>query len=445
MTVICCRWSVERVQQLCERLTAQHVRLILVQDSPGQAKPLAGELPVSTFRWSPELDLAGIQKLTLRQAISDGANAVLVANAAATPEVVDDLIRDFREHPVDLLGVRVPSSLPGWLQSQMQRCTGERSIDLPLVARVLSRRLLCSVPFEINAGGDRFDLELVLQARRIGAAIRFVDRSDLNSQVDLPVIQIVRGLLRYRCHSVGMLCSLRFRCIGSSNYVDKSEMLYTSHTLAMREVERLAPQSVLDIGCGSGHVARRCRKMGATVTGLDFFEPSLDDALDSFHQLNLDDVELPVDPGAFDTVLMLDVIEHLMDPEEFLLNLRHRCESSSSDNQPVLVLSTPNVAFIGVRLGLLFGRFNYADRGILDVTHRRLFTRGSLLWSLKSCGYDVDRVIPVPVPFETVMGGRGRLPATLAALAAKLLPRLFAFQWLVVCRPHSGLRQLEIS
>jgi hypothetical protein len=35
----------------------------------------------------------------------------------------------------------------------------------------------------------------------------------------------------------------------------------------------------------------------------------------------------------------------------------------------------PNVANIAIRLMLLFGQFNYTERGILDKTHLRFFTR----------------------------------------------------------------------
>ena len=42
-----------------------------------------------------------------------------------------------------------------------------------------------------------------------------------------------------------------------------------------------------------------------------------------------------------------------------------------------LVVSTGNVAFIVVRLMVLVGQFNYGRRGILDLTHARLFTFGT--------------------------------------------------------------------
>ena len=39
-----------------------------------------------------------------------------------------------------------------------------------------------------------------------------------------------------------------------------------------------------------------------------------------------------------------------------------------------LIASTGNVAYILLRLALVLGMFNYGKKGILDLTHQRLFT-----------------------------------------------------------------------
>src|SRR6185369_1837055 len=110
----------------------------------------------------------------------------------------------------------------------------------------------------------------------------------------------------------------------------------------------------------------------------------------AFHRMHLDRDPMPVDAFSFPVVMMLDVIEHLADPEGFLLRMRNESRAlADPSRRPVLLLSTPNVAFAAVRLNLLLGRFNYAERGILDIDHRRLFTRASLRRILEDCGYDV--------------------------------------------------------
>ena len=110
---------------------------------------------------------------------------------------------------------------------------------------------------------------------------------------------------------------------------------------------------------------------------------------------------------------------------------------------PLIVIVTPNVAFISNRIALLFGRFNYTDRGILDIQHRRLFNRVSLRRTLDDCGYQVEKIVPVGIPWEAVIGGRlGRFLQQTTNRLAAIWPSAFAFQHLVTCRPMPGVQQI---
>ena len=64
---------------------------------------------------------------------------------------------------------------------------------------------------------------------------------------------------------------------------------------------------------------------------------------------------------------------------------------------------------------LLFGQFNYGSRGILDLTHTRLFTFASFRRLFEQAGFRVRSARGMPVPFPLVWR-RGVL--TRAALAA---------------------------
>jgi 2-polyprenyl-3-methyl-5-hydroxy-6-metoxy-1,4-benzoquinol methylase len=248
--------------------------------------------------------------------------------------------------------------------------------------------------------------------------------------------------LNYNMHRLGMLCLLKYRNLTPLKYKNKVETLYSSHAFAFKAVQRYKPRRILDIGCGVGFVARRCEQLGAMVTGLDMQEPS-PNMMSAFHQLNLEQDQIPVDPFDYDMVLMLDIIEHLQDPESFLVGLRNRSRSILPGWGPLVVLSTPNIAFITIRLNLLIGRFNYADRGILDITHKRLFTKRSLLRILQDCGYEVERIIPIGVPFTAIMSGAfSRILTWLSHALALLMPSLFSFQFMVFCRPKPGINQI---
>jgi hypothetical protein len=127
-----------------------------------------------------------------------------------------------------------------------------------------------------------------------------------------------------------------------------------------------------------------------------------------------------------DTLLLLDVLEHLKDPEAFLAGLRR-----SFDARPRrLVLSVPNVAFLPQRLMLLAGQFNYGKAGILDRTHVRLFTFRSARRILLDAGFRIRRVRGVPAPFPKALGdgplARAALLANRALIA--LSKTLFSYQ-----------------
>jgi 2-polyprenyl-3-methyl-5-hydroxy-6-metoxy-1,4-benzoquinol methylase len=221
-------------------------------------------------------------------------------------------------------------------------------------------------------------------------------------------------------------------------------MLYSSHRLALEKVRAIAPRRVLDLGCGPGSVARECRQLGAEVVGVDLVEPP-PGTVSEFIRADLDTEPVPVDPYDFDCVLLLDVIEHLSEPERFLLAMRNSSRHPAYRESPTVLISTPNVAFAAIRANLLLGRFTYADRGIMDVTHRRLFTRASLTSALRDCGYNVKSVRPVPVPFENIVIGHprlGRLLTRIASVLSRVWPTMFAFQFLAVCEPLPGVSQV---
>lgn len=316
--------------------------------------------------------------------------------------------------------------------------------------RAYSRRFLSSVPFEINTNDFHFDTEILLQAFSIGARVeQFAIPTHYGDEICRVngvkyALHVLRATVQYRLHHWGMLCSLKYRRLSGSRYKDKTEILYSSHVRALHELKARKIDTVLDLGCGPGYVAQKIRESGACVTGVDMREP-IPGTVSTFIKANLDHTPIPVDIFQFDAILMLDVIEHLSDPEGFFTSLRNSSTTvlSREREKPIVLLTTPNIAFLAVRLSLLFGRFNYAERGILDITHKRLFTRNSLETMLRDCGYDVDYVSGIGAPFEAVMQNSvGRGLGFVSNILARIWPTLFAFQFLVVCRPRPGVQQL---
>lgn len=404
----------------------------------------------------------GNQKLGYRAAIDGDYDFVILLHGDGqyAPELLPKFIETWEQTGADVvLGSRMASirsaregGMPWYkvvgnrvLTTVQNRLTGQALSEYHTGYRGYSVAFLRRVPFELNTNEFHFDTEILLQAVEVGARIEeFAIPTHYGDEVCHVngmkyALDVLKATARFKLHRWGMLCSLKYRDLHPHRYPDKTKTLYSSHIAAIETVRRMGARSVLDIGCGSGHVARECERFGARVTGLDVREPDAG-AMSEFHLVDLELEPPPVDALQYDAVLALDVLEHLNEPEGLLLGLRN---NSRADRPGRVVLSTPNVAFAGVRLNLLMGRFNYGQRGILDVTHKRLFTRQSLCRMLEDCGYRIESFRGIGVPFETVIGGRiGRLLGAISDRVAKLWPSLFAFQFLVICRPLPAPRRL---
>lgn len=187
---------------------------------------------------------------------------------------------------------------------------------------------------------------------------------------------------------------------------------------------------VLDAGCSAGYLAERLAERGSSVTGLELDPEAAERARAVCDDVLVGDVEtmeLAFEPGSFDAVVCGDLIEHLRDPGGFLDRVGPLLRPGGR-----LALTTPNVANWTIRMQLLFGRFRYTQRGILDQTHTHLFTRSTLVECVEDAGYRVDGVdFTVPLPkLETPAVER------IAHAIGALRPQLFAFQFvLAASRP----------
>ena len=142
---------------------------------------------------------------------------------------------------------------------------------------------------------------------------------------------------------------------------------------------------------------------------------------------------------------MLDVLEELKEPEGFLTALRNRSEVDTSQGwkSPAVLISTPNISHWAMRLNLLFGRFTYSERGILALGHKRLFTKRTFKRCLRDSGFQIEKLIPVGIPYHAVFGNNfGWFLERISDGFARIWPSFWAFSFLAVCRPLPGVKQV---
>jgi 2-polyprenyl-3-methyl-5-hydroxy-6-metoxy-1,4-benzoquinol methylase len=211
------------------------------------------------------------------------------------------------------------------------------------------------------------------------------------------------------------------------DYVALNQDPYSGHQMLLRRCK--SARVALDVGCSAGVLARELVAQGAVVDGIEMDPVAAAEAATVCRRVLVGDVEsleLP-NEGRYDVILMADLIEHLKDPVKVMARLRPLLGADG-----VVLLTTPNVANWSMRLGLLAGRWDYSDRGLLDRTHLRFFTRRTLIAAVREAGYrvvDLDVTCPLPVlrrePFNR-----------LAHDVASLWKTMLGYQFIVSARPE---------
>jgi 2-polyprenyl-3-methyl-5-hydroxy-6-metoxy-1,4-benzoquinol methylase len=252
---------------------------------------------------------------------------------------------------------------------------------------------------------------------------------------------VALAVVKARAQELGLFYDRRFDCHPVDNSQYRLKTGYQSpHSMTLERVT--AGSRVLDLGCAGGYVAALLEdRKGCRVTAVDAMPLGDRVSVTRFLRHDLDSGPPPVDFREFDFVLMLDVIEHLRSPEAFVDGLREALKLSPRTE---LLVSTANIGFLPVRLGLFLGQWNYGKRGILDLTHTRLFTFSSLRRLFVQSGFSVVEMDGIPGPFPLALGDGwlSRVLLRLNRLLIGMSRRLFSYQIWFRVKPLGSLEYL---
>lgn len=195
---------------------------------------------------------------------------------------------------------------------------------------------------------------------------------------------------------------------------------------------------VLDCGCGAGDNARLLSQRGWQVSGVTLSEQERSAASAFCDRVWISDLNdpLPADVGTgYDVVLLSHVLEHLARPEALLAEAVRVLAPGG-----VVAVALPNVLFYPIRLGALFGRFDYTDAGIMDSTHLRFYTHRSGAALLEGSGLQVMRRgaeggMPLSLLRRVLPAGT---QAAIDAWACRTWPGLFGRQSLYLAQPRDA-------
>jgi glycosyltransferase involved in cell wall biosynthesis len=406
----------------------------------------------------------GNQKIGFFYALKKGYHfvALLHGDGQYAPECLPDLLIPLREGAADAcFGSRMMqkgSALKGgmplykfignkvlsWFENRMLRT---ELTEFHSGYRVYSVAALKRIPFHLNTNDFHFDTEIIVQF--LIAGMRIVERP-IPTYYGGEICRVngvkyawnvAKAVLKARLQDLGVFYDRRFDCAPNhrtKHYRLKLEFL-SPHTMTL---DAVPPRSrVLDLGCAGGYMAQSLKRLkDCTVVGIDIYPLLPGVTLDAFHEHDLNHGMPAIDMQEFDVVLMLDLVEHMHQPEMFVQTLR---AALSLNPRLRILVSSANIAFLPTRLMLFFGQFNYGKRGILDLTHTRLFTFASLRRLFEQNGFRVLESRGVPAPFPLALGGRlGRLLVRLNRILIRASKRLFSYQIFMIVQPYPSLEYL---
>jgi SAM-dependent methyltransferase len=144
---------------------------------------------------------------------------------------------------------------------------------------------------------------------------------------------------------------------------------------------------LLDMPCGDGFLTALLAPAFKTVVGIDASSRHLALAREKlpgaeFHETLIEEFETS---QRFDTITMINILEHVIDPVEIL---RKAARFLSTDG--ILLVHVPNANAINRRLAVLMGTLTHTEElspfDLKVVGHRRAYTLGTLCGDVESAG-----------------------------------------------------------
>jgi 2-polyprenyl-3-methyl-5-hydroxy-6-metoxy-1,4-benzoquinol methylase len=208
----------------------------------------------------------------------------------------------------------------------------------------------------------------------------------------------------------------------------------SSHRILIDLIRRHSPHggTLLDLGAAGGELGDALREHFERTIGFEYNVDCVGQLDGRFDQVVVADLERVKKLPRADAIVLADVLEHLRNPPAALRLVR---EALANDGR--VFISVPNIANITVRFGLLFGIFEYRDRGILDATHLRFYTKRTIRREIENAGFRIITMTGSSIPVRLIIGRFTPEPLLrfgewLLAKITRLWRALFAYQIILV-------------
>ncbi len=174
-----------------------------------------------------------------------------------------------------------------------------------------------------------------------------------------------------------------------TNLTDKPPGYYDSIREDMLKYIPHEVERTLEFGCGKGGFSKLIGdRFGAETWAVEIDEKSAKIASEKLNKVINSNAHEAIDKlpdSYFDCIIFFDILEHLPDPYSLLTSAKKKLMKNG-----VIVASIPNVRYYRHLVDyVIHGNWDYQDKGILDKTHLRFFTRGSILKMFDELGFEL--------------------------------------------------------
>ena len=186
--------------------------------------------------------------------------------------------------------------------------------------------------------------------------------------------------------------------------------------------------TLLDVGCSAGEFGLSVRRRGVKVWGVEPVQEAAEEAKKVLDEVvnGLFDDEASIPDDFFDVVTFNDSLEHFPHPLPPLILAKKKLKIDGT-----LICSIPNVRYIENIKNLLFGKdWEYTEKGILDETHLRFFTKKSMVRTIEQAGYHVTGVHGINPFYES-----GRKTKVLATMLGPWAEDMKYYEYVVIAKP----------
>ena len=409
------------------------------------------------------LGYGGNQKIGYYYAIKNQYDFVALVHGDGqyAPELLDNLIEDMSQKNADAVfgsrmlikGGALKGGMPLYkfignkiLTFFQNKILSSNLSEFHSGYRIYTVDILKKIPFHLNSNDYSFDTEIIIQL--------LFSKSKI-AEFPIPTyygeeISYVNGLyyayrimiesFKAKVLNFGILYDKKYDVLPIvNNYLLKDNFL-SPHSEAINQIKNKF--KVLDIGCNDGGLGNKLMSQKeCEVIGLEASKNQLTHNLNEFYMCDLDKGLPDINYDSINYITMLDVIEHLKNPEEFMDQLYSKV---SNNDKIEILISTPNISFIVIRLMLFFGFFNYGKRGILDKTHTRLFTFSSFSKLILGANFKIVDVKGMPAPFPLAIGSNifSNSLININKSLIFLFKSLFSYQIFMKIRPRASLELL---